>query len=125
MPRIENERSSAPQEVQDQYTAAGFSDTAVASKNTADWYCLLRNVQGAASLPHILDGSLTHLVDSTSFENDAVLCEWTYFIDWEEKVVEVRSNTGAGKEAKVGFADVSEKWMEKLDDEMQSDEKGE
>ena len=101
--------------MQDRYTAFGFADLAVSNQNASDWYCLLRNVQGAAALPHILDGTLTHLVDYTEFEQDGLFCEWSYFVDWEERVVHIKS--GGGREGKVGFGEISEEWMTEFEEE--------
>ena len=69
-------------------------------------------MQGAVALPHILDGTLTHLVDGADFEEDTLFCEWTYFVDWEARTVRVCSNyDGNGKVATVGFAELSVEWM--------------
>lgn len=106
--RIEDERGPAAEDVQARYTAFGFADTGVGTQRASDWYCLLRNVQGAAALPHILDGTLTHLVDSTDFEQDTLFCEWSYFIDWEAREVQI---VGGGREGTVGFAGLSPQWM--------------
>lgn len=36
----------------------------VGTGNANDWYCLLRNVQGAAALPEILNGNLKHMLQA-------------------------------------------------------------
>ena len=63
-------------------------------------------MQGAAALPHILDGTLTQLVDAADFEADTLFCEWTYFVDWEAKTVRVCKNN-EGKETTVGFEELN------------------
>ena len=106
-----SEDSPPSKEVQDRYITAGFADLDVSGKRADDWYCLLRNVQGAACLPRILDGSLKHLVDAADFESDALFCEWTYFIDWEKKGVKVHGGRGKGDRV-CSFANLSKEWME-------------
>src|ERR1700753_1596714 len=108
------ERTPPPQELQERYIAAGFSDLGVSQQRPGDWYCLLRKVQGAAALPRILDGSLKHLVDGTRFERDAVFCEWVYYIDWEKKEIQVISPINGGQEAKTAFANLTVSWMTSL-----------
>jgi len=68
----------------------------------------LRNVQGADALPHILDGTLSHLTDNTSFEEDELFCEWAYFIDWEQKIFTVKGRIGIAEKS---FDQLSEEWM--------------
>lgn len=70
-------------------------------------------MQGAACLPCILDGSPKHLIDSTDFENDTLFCEWTYFVDWEKKEVQVRANLRE-VEGICSFEELSKEWMEDL-----------
>lgn len=83
-----DEKVQAPPEQQTQYSALGFSDEAVAGQTLSDWYCLLRNVQGAAALPAIENGTLKHMIDSTDFAKDSLFCEWAYFVDFEQNVLE-------------------------------------
>lgn len=118
--RIQDERGPAPTELQTRYSAFGFADTGVGSGDNSDWYCLLRHVQGAAALPHILDGSLTHLVDGTEFEEDGLFCEWSYFVDWEAREVHVKS--GDGHQKRVGFAELSPQWMAQFAKDCRDDE---
>ena len=110
--RIDEQSDHPSEEVQERYTAAGFLDLDVANHRPNDWYCLLRNVQGAAALPHILDGTLSHQVDSTNFEQDGLFCEWTYYIDWEARELSVR---WSGHEQQTTFENLSEQWMLVLD----------
>ena len=97
-----------PEELQARYLAAGFANLSVARKTAQDWYCLLHRMQGAAALPHILDGSLGHQVDRTEFENDTAFCEWAYFVDWEERELIV---SHGGLEEVKDFAGLTEDWM--------------
>lgn len=48
-----------------QVKAAGFLDLSVGDQKEEDWYCLLRKVQGVASLVRIKDGGLEHLIESS------------------------------------------------------------
>lgn len=101
-----------PEEVQERYVALAFSDIRVGSQRADDWYCLLHNVQGAKCLPHILDGSLKHQVDSTDFESDGLFCEWVYFIDWEKRELQVRNEY---VDEVCSFAELDEGWMDRVE----------
>ena len=68
-------------------------------------------MQGAKALPHILDGTLVHLLDSTNFEESVIWCEWVYYVDWENKTVNVQ---GDGQEATMEFAELTEEDMETI-----------
>ncbi|KAI9709320.1 MAG: hypothetical protein M1820_003440 [Bogoriella megaspora] len=84
-----DENESVEPELQEKYSKLGFSDTTVGKRDLGDVYCLLRNVQGAAALQPILDGTLQHLKDNSDFAKDALFCEWAYYIDFEERTLEV------------------------------------
>ena len=103
-----DERVPPSEELQTRYSAAGFADLGVSSQSSNDWYCLLRNVQGADALPYILDGTLSHLTDNVDFEEDELFCEWAYFIDREQKVLTVKGRTGVAEKS---FDQLSEEWM--------------
>jgi hypothetical protein len=62
--------------------------TDVGNQRLDDWYCLLRNVQGAQCLPLILSGVLKHMSDDTSFAKDSLFCEWAYFINLDDNTLE-------------------------------------
>jgi hypothetical protein len=105
------------EELQIRYSVAGFADLGVSHQSSNDWYCLLRNVQGADALPYILDGTLSHLTDNTDFEEDELSCEWAYFIDWEQKILTVKGRIGVAEKS---FDQLSEEWMlflQRLDEE--------
>ncbi len=67
------------------------------------------------ALPHLLAGTLKHLINDTDDEDDD-LCEWTYFIDWEEKILHVemaRWNLSWSVE----FKNLTSAWMEGIEAE--------
>ena len=101
-----------PEELRARYVSAGFANFARTAQE--DWYCLLREVQGAAALPHILKGTLSHPTDDTAFESNALFCEWVYYVDWNERKMVV-SGMDVEKREKA-FADLSEEWMLALED---------
>ncbi len=76
------------EELQEHYSALGFSDLTGNRRRLDDWYCLLRKVQGADALPAIQNGTLKHMPDDIDFAKDSVFCEWAYFIDLEEGILE-------------------------------------
>ncbi|WWC92128.1 uncharacterized protein L201_007082 [Kwoniella dendrophila CBS 6074] len=86
----------------------------------SDWYTLLRGVQGANCLPHILDGSLKHLIDNTDFEQDGLFCEWSYWINFEEQYLLMNG----GKERKWDFNELDKGyWAKLIDDDEQEERK--
>lgn len=111
------EASPVSEEVKTRYMTAGFADLEVHGKSADDWYCLLRKVQGTDALPHILDGTLGHQVDYTDFEQDTLMCEWTYFVDWEKKKLYVGGGDAGGRaeDRAKGFEELSVGWMESLE----------
>ncbi len=69
---------------EDKRRFAQFADLERSGKIPDNWYCLLRQVQGVNSLPHILAGKLTVLIDSTEFLQDSLFCEWAYIINFDD-----------------------------------------
>lgn len=83
-----NEINDKPSmELQDKYLK--YSDINVGSKSLSDWYCLLRNVQGAELLWQIFNGKLQHLIDDKDFIYDSVFCEYAYIIDLDNNTLEL------------------------------------
>jgi len=41
-------------------------------------------------LDRIWDGVQTYVVDGTNFENDGIFCEYAYWIDFENKIMEIK-----------------------------------
>lgn len=66
-----------------------FADLAVSSRTLEEWYCLLRNVQGANCIMPIASGELEHISDDTSFVKDSLFCEYAYLIDLDKMVLEL------------------------------------
>jgi hypothetical protein len=62
-----------------QYLQKGFA-TDWFPRSTS-WITVFHNVLGAKALPHILDGSLDHMVDA---DEDSEDIDWTYEVDLEE-----------------------------------------
>ncbi|KIM38702.1 hypothetical protein M413DRAFT_29939 [Hebeloma cylindrosporum] len=69
-------------ELQERYQRFGFANLRVSSKIPENWYCLLRNVQGAAALPAIQSGKLKHMLRESSHG------AWAYYIDFESRMLE-------------------------------------
>lgn len=78
-----------------------------------DWYCLLRGAQDGKCLEHIKDGTLEHMNDATDFEKGHC-CQYVYYIDFEEKVVEYRmwSDDEVRIVNEVKFEDLNERTWE-------------
>jgi hypothetical protein len=71
-----DENAEPSKQLQVRYSRTDFSSTSVNTRKLNNFYNLLHKVQGAAALPHILDGSLGHLTDNTAFLDDGMYCEW-------------------------------------------------
>lgn len=110
--RVNKEDPNA-ESLQDRYMTLDFADLQVNTKRSDNWYCLLRNVQGATSLLSILDGSFVHQIDNTKFEEDKVFCEWLYYLDWDQEELQVG---GRFVDGVVKFRELNEDWMTKLED---------
>ncbi|TVY56120.1 hypothetical protein LSUE1_G008810 [Lachnellula suecica] len=118
-----DEKTIPSQELQDQYSALGYSNTGVGNQALSDWYCLLHKLQGAAALPAIKEGKVKHLAESIEFLEDGLFCEWTYFIDFEAQTLET------WKEAKRydvrSFTELDSGYMDGLQERYQREENGE
>ncbi|CAA7257356.1 unnamed protein product [Cyclocybe aegerita] len=73
-------------ELQRKYSEMGFSEKRVVK--LAEWWYLLYKLRGAAALPAIQSGNLEHMIESTDFLQEHILCEWAYFIDFENQTLE-------------------------------------
>ena len=62
-----NYKSKPSPELQKHYRKLGFFDTNVGNQTLEDWYCLLRNTQGATALPAIRSGQLKHMLQERKF----------------------------------------------------------
>jgi hypothetical protein len=82
----ENKKPSAA--IQKKYVENGFYNEKVGSQSTEDWYSLLRECQGAAYIPAIMDGKVQHMCDGTNFVQSSLFCEYAYVIDLDKMVVE-------------------------------------
>jgi len=60
-------RSKASLELQARYQQLGYADLNVSGQSLEDWYCLLRQTQGAVALPAIQKGELKHMIESRRF----------------------------------------------------------
>ena len=65
---------------------AAYLDTNVHKRTQNDWYCLLRKSQGK---PDCYADGLRYMMDSQTFLQDSVWCEWGYIINLDDGVVEV------------------------------------
>ncbi len=59
----------------------------VGERSEAEWYCVLRNVQG--ELEVYKKSNLKYMVDNAGFLHDSLFCEWAYIINCDEKTLEV------------------------------------
>lgn len=60
-------------------------DSRVSTGSPDEWYALLRELQGA--LMKTIDAG--YMIDSHSFVNDSLFCEWGYIVNLDEEVFEI------------------------------------
>ena len=65
-----------------------YADLNVSNQSYEDWYCLLRNVQGAESFQEIYKGKLFHLSDGSNFIKNSLFCEYAYIINLDDMKIE-------------------------------------
>ncbi|KKY21444.1 hypothetical protein UCRPC4_g03707 [Phaeomoniella chlamydospora] len=84
-------------ELQAEYSAKGFAQERFRGYNPGlgryqsylgVWTVLLKYATGSKILEPILTGDLRHLIDKTGDIEAGAPCQWAYFIDFENKVLE-------------------------------------
>lgn len=83
--------NGAPPTAEEQvmYQQAGFSNLSVSTQLSTDWYCLLRNLQGADWITAAYKGKLFHILDGSEFPKDSLFCEYAYVINFDANKFEV------------------------------------
>jgi hypothetical protein len=69
----------------------------------------------AKCLEEIYAGRLKHLIDGTNFLQDGLFCEWAYFIDFEERELEVWASGALLETLKFEELGEGKKAMERVD----------
>lgn len=77
------------EELQRKYLDLGYTNINVGEQSLEDWCCLLHRVQGAPALDAIWTGGLKHMQESINFLSSRLFCEWAYFVDFENKKLEI------------------------------------
>jgi hypothetical protein len=77
------------EEEQRRYQDAGYCNLGVSNQSPSDWYCLLRNLQGAAWIREVYKGSLGHILDGSDFPKDSLFCEYVYAINFDTGMLEI------------------------------------
>lgn len=83
--KLVDERSRPTQKQIQQCRA--FCNRNVSNRSDKDWYCLLRDAQGKPDA--WLKQGLRYMIDSKTFLEDSLFCEWAYIIDLDNKVLEI------------------------------------
>jgi hypothetical protein len=125
MSRVDSELAPL-QDLVERYSAAGFSGThrgptmTINGGGLDNWYDLLHKMQDAKALPHILNDTLCHMSDDTAFSEDGLFCEWSYWINFENRTLE----TDRREEvlSKASSANLSPEYALELDHEEILDE---
>ena len=80
------QREAVPPELQRRYMR--WYEDQVSTKSPAEWYCLLRKLQGVEVLEAIYSGELGHFPDRIDFGFDSLFCEHAYFLNLDEHALE-------------------------------------
>lgn len=100
-------KSKASKTLQEKYTK--FYDGHVNGGDKADWYCLLRECQGANYIPNIASGEVAHMVDGSGFHKDSLFCEYAYVIDLDKMEIEFYEGFQNKKQVGNRFGEVAAK----------------
>ena len=79
---VEEDTTPTQEQIED---CKEYTDLSVSEKSTADWYCLLRNIQGY--LTPYLDKKC-YMINNEDFIKDSLFCEYGYIINLDENVLE-------------------------------------
>ena len=63
-----------------------YSDLTISPNTCKDWHCLLFKTRGVLESYH---KGLEHMIDSSGFLADSLLCEWAYIINLDTNYLEV------------------------------------
>ena len=69
---------------------AGYYNGSVSEQSTADWYCLLRNLQGELEeyKKNAAAGRTTYMADGINFIKDSLFCEYAYIFNLDTQKLE-------------------------------------
>ncbi len=81
---VSNEKRPTPEQIE---ACRKWLDKGVSERKPEDWYCLLRGSQGDPKA--YLEDGLRYMIDSESFLQDSLFCEWAYIINLDTKMLEV------------------------------------
>ncbi len=62
-----------------------YTELSVGARETSDWYCLTRGLQGNL-IKNIQSG---YMMDSANFLLDSIWCEWAYIINLDDNIFEI------------------------------------
>ena len=86
--KLVKESEKPSEEVQKKYKENGFYSSNVSTGSSEEWYCLLRELQGAKYIRAIMAGKIEHMVDGTNFIQFSLSCEYAYVVDLDNMVLE-------------------------------------
>ena len=115
---VSNERRPTPEQIEE---CRKWLDEGVSERKPEDWYCLLRGSQGEPKA--YLEDGLKYMIDSHTFLENSLFCEWAYIINLDTKMLEVykgynKSPDAPGRYARKRVKDDSECWGVALIDEI-------
>lgn len=86
---IDEDVPPTPEQIK-QCVDAGYYDDRVSNQSTADWYCLLRNLQGEFEeyKKNAVAGRVTFMADRQEFITNSLFCEYAYIFNLDTQNLE-------------------------------------
>ena len=107
-----DEEGEPSDDLRARYIAAGFIGR-FDNPEPRFWCDLLSGFKAGPHLPHVLDGTLQHQVDTTDLREVPIERPWISYVDWEITKLHVVHADGEEVE---GFASPSVEWTNELGD---------
>lgn len=107
--------------VEEQNMYKKFADTNVSTGKLNDWYVLMRNLQGADIVPHILSGEVKHMVDAENFLKDTLFCEWAYIINLDSNMIEIYGGRSNSMLESFPLNDIPKNWIQMVTDKYEQE----
>ena len=103
--QLVNENDTPTKEQQEACQKAGLVNLIVADRSLEDWYCLLREAQG--NLKIYVDKVIPYMIDSNSFLEDTLFCEWAYILNLDTGLLEIYENGNRDLRAEISIENMT------------------
>lgn len=108
--RLVTDDTPPTQEDIEKYEKLGLLNENVSNQTKKEWYCLLREAQGANTLELVRGGKLGHMIDNFKFLEDSLFCEYAYIVNLDDNRLEFYegfNTAGIDKDSPLPFKDES------------------